>query len=147
MPTIKAPGRYSAKVIDASLGESSTEKRTPFVSLYLETEEGAHIGAWLYLSEAAFNRSLETMQKCFAFDGDFENVRALVGKPCSIVVEEENDDKGKPQMRVKWINPIGGGAKPAPEGLAAKLTQRAKAMGATPAAKQAAPAGKSDNPW
>lgn len=147
MPTIKVPGRYTAKVIDASLGESSTEKRTPYVSLYCETEEGAHIGAWLYLSDAAFERSLETLQKCFAFDGDFENVRQVVGKTCSAVVEEEKDDKGKPQMRVKWINPVGGG-KPPPEGLAAKLTQRAKAMGVNPPAKAtaAAPA-NSDNPW
>lgn len=147
MPTIKVPGRYEAKTIDASLGEANNEKRTPYVSLYLETSEGAHIGAYLYLSDAAFPRTLETLQEVFQFDGNFENVRALVGKPCSIVVEEEKDDKGKPQMRVKWINKIGG-AKPPSEGLAARLTAKAKSMVATPAAATAkAASATSDTPF
>lgn len=136
MPKIEIPGRYAAKVIEASLGEASTG--TPYVYLSFETDEGQHIGAWLYVSDKAFENTLETLRETFGFDGNFENLGQLRAKACSITVEEEKDDKGKPRLRVRWINPPGGGGKPAPQGLAAQLTAKAARFGATP---KAAPAG------
>lgn len=143
MPAIKIPGRYTAKVLTAELGVSQNEKQTPYVNLYLQTDDGAHIGAYLYLSDAAFDKSLEALQKAFGFDGDFEKLAAqITSKECSIVVEEEKGDDGKMRMRVRWVNPLHE-SRPAPEGLAARMTARAR--GTTPAAAAVSSGATKDN--
>lgn len=103
MPKIENAGRYPATVQSAEFGES--EKGTPFLNLSLNTDDGAYIGAWLYLSEKALANSVKTLRDAFGFDGNFETViDQITGKPCSITVEFEADDKGQDRLRVKWIN-------------------------------------------
>ena len=111
MPLLEIPGRYQATVTEAKIGESA--KGTAFIQLNFETDDNNHISGWLYLSDAAIDRTFETLEEAFEFSGNFESIETeLRGKACSIVCEEEDDQKGKPRMRVKWINKVGAGVKP-----------------------------------
>lgn len=133
-----------ATVKSAEVGQSGTG--TPHVSLSLETDEGKHITAYLYLSEKAFERTAKTLQEVFGFDGDFQTVSdQVLQKKCSITVEEEDDQDGKPRMRVKWINSPRM-SKPVEESFLAKLTRKARELGIRPAPKtpSVAPAGDED---
>lgn len=144
MPLIKSPGRYTATVQSAELGQSA-EKGTPFLALLCQTEQGEDLTAFLYLSDAAFERTTKTLREVFGFDNDFETVvEQVTGKECSIVVEAE-EYEGKERMRIKWVNPVGGGAgKPLENAgsLLAQLSAKAKRIpvAAPRAAARPAPA-------
>ena len=146
MPLIKNPGRYTATVESAELGQSEA-KGTPYLSLLCKTAEGEELTAYLYLSDAAFERTTKTLREVFGFDNNFETVVAQVtGKECSIVVEAE-ESEGKTRMRVKWINAVGGSSgKPLENAgsLLAQLSAKAKRIpAATPtASRTAAPASR-----
>ena len=140
MPLIKNPGRYTATVESAELGQS--EKGTPFVSLLCKTEQGEELTAYLYLSDAALERTTKTLREVFAFDNNFESVvQQVTGKPCSIVVEAE-EYEGKTRMKVKWVNSVSGSsAKPLDNAasLLAQLSAKAKRIpAAAPAATRTA---------
>jgi hypothetical protein len=119
MPLISKPGRYAVTVSKAEVGESATG--TPYVYLGFDTEAGEHIGAWVYFSDKAFERSLQTLEDALDFDGDFACVDQMIGRPCSIVVEE-HDYQGKTALRVRWINSPSKPPVPPPPGLAEKLS-------------------------
>lgn len=146
MPLIKNPGRYTATIESAELGQSEA-KGTPYLSLLCKTAEGEELTAYLYLSDAAFERTTKTLREVFGFDNNFETVVAQVtGKECSIVVEAE-EYEGKTRMRVKWINAVGGSSgKPLENAgsLLAQLSAKAKRIpaAAPSAARTAAPASR-----
>ena len=145
MPLIQNPGRYTATVESAELGQS--EKGTPFLALLCKTDQGEELNAYLYLSDAAVERTVKTLREVFAFDNSFESVvQQVTGKPCSIVVEAE-EFEGKTRMKVKWVNTVGGSAgKPLENAgtLLAQLSAKAKRIpAAAPAAtRTAAPAAR-----
>lgn len=124
MPLLEEEGRFAAKVTAAALGESS--KGSPFVQLNFETDEGS-IARRLYLSEAAWDYSFKNLQEVFEFDGDFENLKQLVGKECSITTEHELGVDDKERLVVKWINGTGGPKMDpnARQSLAARLSAKA----------------------
>ena len=137
-------GKHTATVIAAALTESS--KGTPCVQIEFDAS-GETITAWLYLSDAAFERSVKTLRDAFGFDDEFENLAdQLVGQKCQIVVEEEADDKGQLRPRVKWINSLRSAPRPLSnaEVLIAKLS--AKAARIVREVEAAAPK-KSGNPF
>jgi hypothetical protein len=104
MPLIQKADRHSVKVKSAKLGESKTG--TPFVELEFENASAETILGWLYLSEAAFERSVQVLRETFGFDNNFETLPAqLQDKSCSITTEFENFE-GKDRLKVKWINPL-----------------------------------------
>lgn len=128
MPAVAIPGRYAATVTQAQFGQSP-KTGTPFLELGLETDEGEHISAWLYLSEKAFENTTRRLQEAFGFDGDYETAPEQIrGKPCSITVEEEESDDGKRRLRVAWVNPPRA-AKPLEEGFLARLSAKARTLG------------------
>ena len=140
MPLIKNPGRYTATVQSAELGQS--DKGTPFLSLACKTDQGEELTAYLYLSDAAVERTVKTLREVFAFDNSFESVvQQVTGKPCSIVVEAE-EYEGKTRMKIKWVNSVGGSsAKPLDNAasLLAQLSAKAKRIpAAAPAATRTA---------
>ena len=142
MPLIKNPGRYTATVETAELGQSEA-KSTPYLSLLCKTAEGEELTAYLYLSDAAFERTTKTLREVFGFDNNFEAVVAQVtGKECSIVVEAE-EFEGKTRMKVKWVNTVGGGSgKPLENAgsLLVQLSARAKRIpAAAPTSARTAP--------
>jgi hypothetical protein len=118
-------GKHVATVTAAALSESS--KGTPCVQIEFDAN-GDTATAWLYLSDAAFERAVKTLRDAFGFDDDFETLAdQLVGKQCQIVVEEEADDKGVLRPRVKWINSLRSAPRPLSnaEVLTAKLSAKA----------------------
>ncbi|MCA1995928.1 MAG: hypothetical protein LDL56_01735 [Armatimonadetes bacterium] len=130
MPQLKLPGRYPATVLQASVGEAQNANHTPYAMLLLRTDQGEQTDAFLYLSEKAFDRSVRTLVEVFGFNGDFETLdEQLRDKRCAIVAEEEQDDFGRPRVRVRWINPE---APPrADTELLVRLTKRAAVLLAT----------------
>ena len=141
-------GKHTATVTGAFLSESS--KGTPCVQIEFDAS-GETITAWLYLSDAAFERSVKTLRDAFGFDDDFETLaQQLVEKQCQIVVEEEADDKGNLRPRVKWINSLRSAPRPLSNAevltakLSAKASRIAREVGAAtrPAAPVAQKSGK-----
>lgn len=105
MPLLEEEGRYNAKVTAAELNEVG-ENNTPCVQLTFETDEGSISGS-VWLSDKAFDRSLGVLKECFEFDGNFEDLKPLVGQECSITTELE-EYKDEKRLKVKWLNPKGG---------------------------------------
>ena len=146
MPLIQNPGRYTATAKTVDLGQSA-EKGTPYVSILFENEQGEDLTAFLYLSDAALERTVRTLREVFGFNDDFGTIKEQVtGKQASIVVEAE-EFGGKTRMKVKWINTVGGGSgKPLENAstLLAQLSARAKRIpaAAPAAARTAAPAAR-----
>ncbi|HTJ77698.1 MAG TPA: hypothetical protein VL357_01760 [Rariglobus sp.] len=138
MPLINSAGRHAVTAKQVQLGQSDTG--TPFVQIAFEDDAGAAITGWLYLSEAAFERTVAVLREVFGFDDNFDTIVGQVeGKRCSIVCENETY-QGKERLKVKWINPEGGGggapAKPLSNQseLLKQLTAKAARI-AKPAAK------------
>lgn len=75
------------------------------VALGFETDDGEGIYGYLYLTDKAADRSIETLETVFDFNLNFETIAdQLMGKRCSVTCKEE-EYQGKQTMRVQWINP------------------------------------------
>lgn len=121
------------RVTSAATGLSS--KGTANIEIGFELlDRTAEITGWLYLSDAAFDRALKVLRECFGFNDDFATVSTqLVGKECSITVQEEAEEKngiptGKTRNRVQWINPLRAAREitPVADSMLNRLTERAK---------------------
>jgi hypothetical protein len=108
-----APGRHSVRVVHHALGRSS--KGTPRVTVQFEDVNGERIVWDGYLSDAALERTLASLQILgwdpVANDGRVDSLNGtgiLVDNEAEIVVEHEvyNEDI---QAKVKWVNAPGGG--------------------------------------
>jgi len=133
-------GKHQATVTGAFLSESS--KGTPCVQIEFDAN-GETATAWLYLSDAAFERAVKTLRDAFGFDDNFETLPdQLIGKQCQIVVEDEADDKGVLRPRVKWINSLRSAPRPLSnaEVLTAKLSAKASRIAREVGAASRAPA-------
>jgi hypothetical protein len=126
------PGKYLAKCVRAELGETKTGK--PQVILEFEVVgdnawAGMTITAYSFLTDAAMDRTLESLRYCGWTGNDINDLSGVMTNEVEIVVEEETYE-GKTHSRVKWINRIGGstGRGPlAPDKLAqvnARIRQR-----------------------
>lgn len=142
MSKLQKAGQYVAVVEKPEhwIGESSNEAATPFIYLPLTISEGDRKGdtiSWYgYLSEAAFDRTIESLVKAFPdWDGALDtlayNRYSFEGKTCSIVVEGE-EYKGKINYKVKWLNNVEGLSGPKPlkslQDLIANMGSRSKAI-------------------
>lgn len=114
-------GRHDATVAAVRLTQSGLG--TPQVDILLSTPHGQGVHT-LYFSEKAGHDSMDRLVETFGFNGDFAALdHQLVGKQCSITVQEEFDDKGTSKgNRIRWINPY----RPmlSPEALAKDLTAK-----------------------
>lgn len=104
MSKIETVGRHEVTVKSATFGES--KNGTSFVEFSFEDATGASILGWLYLSTAAFERSVQVLRECFGFNNTFETLPVQVmGKKCAITTEYEKYE-GEDRLKVKWINPL-----------------------------------------
>lgn len=120
-------GQHEVTVSACSVGESS-KKGTPGVFLTFRDDAGATIEGSLWLSEKAFERTVQTLRECFNFDDNFDTIEGqTVEKRCSITVEGEPDqnDATKVWPRVKWINPLRAAAKPVASDFLKQLSAKA----------------------
>jgi len=140
---VSTAGKFLAKVKtppNGWFGEAGT-KATPFIRIPLIVTEGDEKGkeiVWRgYVTPNAFDNTIKTLTKAFGWDGDIEALTAeksdpFSGKEVQVVCEEE-EYEGQTRIKVRWLNPVGGGAaKLDKEKLAAlaKLTKKAKAVSA-----------------
>lgn len=126
MPQLTTPGTYECTVTSAVVDDSEPTK--PVLVLEYATSDSHTIRSWNYLHGGAFQITLDMLRAVFGFDDNFDTVEGqTVGKPCSIVVDNETYN-GKTRLRVKFTNRIGGGAtlKPAAGSTLAKLSSLAK---------------------
>jgi hypothetical protein len=104
-------GKYIARAEEAEFSQSRTGTDQCRVTLRIEgsDQEGALIDAYLYFSEAAADRSIDSLQLmgCTFPGGDITDTVGLGRRPVEIVVEHENYN-GKVRAKVKWINEFGG---------------------------------------
>ncbi|EIP99356.1 hypothetical protein OpiT1DRAFT_03870 [Opitutaceae bacterium TAV1] len=135
MKALQEEGRFAVTASNTQFGESSTG--TPFIQITFTTDDQQTITGWLYLSEKAFERTLEVMREVFGFDDNFDTLTGQVdGKRCSIVTEFEAGQDGKPRLKVRWVNTEGGGMK-APNPISNQsaflrdMTRRAKMLART----------------
>lgn len=167
MNYLKTAGNFDCVVVDdASNGLfESTEKKTPGIRLMLEVlspaAQAGEVIAWSgWLSDAAFERTTQTINEVFGFGGNYgevaENPNLFSQQQCSIVTEMETDrdDASKQHLRVKWLNPLGGKGGSAPvleinaaKDLAKRLTARATALLKSSGATLPAPGPKSAVPY
>lgn len=113
---ISQAGRYEGVVEQPqSWLAKSKDKGTPSIRLPIRVindpeEEGALIYWDGWLTDNAFERTIETLVAAFGFDGDLNGLEAgsqtLAGMPCQIEVEME-EYNGKSRAKVKWLNPPG----------------------------------------
>jgi hypothetical protein len=151
MPKITEAGEYLATVTSADFGES--DKGSPYLTLNFATEDGAHIRAFMYLTEKALPYSVKSLKEAFGFDGDFERaVEQTTGRQARITVELE-EYEGEERAKVKFINNVNGGfhAKPVAnlQSFLKGLSEKAKRMpGPAPAkpAPSAAPSRPAPKP-
>lgn len=124
MPLLNKAGRF--KCVVKPCGESwigeSTGKGTLYIGLPLEVTEGEeagkHITASLYLSEAAFDNTIERMAEVFGWDGDLDALMngqfSFEGMECSIETEMEDwtnaEGVTSKRCKVAWVNRVGGGS-------------------------------------
>ncbi len=103
------PGKYRAKATAWGLGETSSGKpeiaiEFGFTSLDLAGQSITWHG---YLSEAAFNRTVESLRHCGWKGDDFSDLEGLGANEVELVVEEE-EYEGKVHAKVRWVNRAGG---------------------------------------
>lgn len=109
-------GRYKARATDGALG--ATSKGAPEVAIMFELSEvPGHRLAWYgFFTEKTEEKTLEAL---FACGWDGENIEQLAGiteneVELVVEVEEQRDEQNRPtgnwRNRVRWVNPLGGGA-------------------------------------
>ncbi|MBE2178892.1 MAG: hypothetical protein IAE97_00265 [Chthoniobacterales bacterium] len=101
-------------------GENKTPYiRIPCIVLDAGDQQGKEIVWQGWLTDAAFDRTVETLCKVFGWDGDMfaltDGQYTFDGLECEIVAESETY-QGKPRIKVAWLNQLGGGGGKAMEG-------------------------------
>ncbi|MFA5265753.1 MAG: hypothetical protein WC378_18185 [Opitutaceae bacterium] len=105
MPKIEQAGKYELTAKQASWTESN--KGTPCLAIYGETDDGKHITAYVYFSDASAKRSIEMLSTVFGVTGDAADWAGQIeGQRFSATVEVEEYD-GKTSAKVKWVNKLG----------------------------------------
>lgn len=136
---LEVKGNYFCTVKPPGKGWLGEKKGTPFIRVPLVVEDGPQEGKeilWYgYLTDAAFDRTIQTLAEVFGFDGDLDGLQngtvSFAGQECRIVTDFE-EYKGESRLKVKWLNSAGGGqldeatAKP----ILDRLRSRAKAVAA-----------------
>lgn len=140
-------GKFHCKVVapvNGWFGEAG-ENNTPYIRIPLVIdEEGDCEGDDLvfqgWLTDKSFDRTIKNLAEVFDWDGDLDALAKqlktghFVGKPCQVVLEEE-EYNGKKSIKIKWLNRADGGGKSMEstkaQGFAARFSERAKKAAAS----------------
>jgi hypothetical protein len=107
---IYATGKFRAQALEGSLGYSTTGKEEIAVQfLILEgPDEGKRITWWGYLSDAAADRTLESLLHT-GWDGEDVSVLTGLGSKDATIVIQEDTYKGVKRTKVAWVNQLSRG--------------------------------------
>ena len=95
---------------------TSKERGTPSIKCKFKLDGGEYIYHDLWLSEKAFDRTMDTLRGVFGWFGDnvvdfFKRHELLNNVEVELVIDDE-DYQGKTYKKVKYVNPIGGNFDP-----------------------------------
>lgn len=110
MPEI---GKHRARAVATKLGYASTGTAQVALQFAVVTNDGTQetgetIAAYLYLSDAAFDRSIEALRHCGWKGDDLSDLSTVGSQDCEIDVADE-EYNGETKRKVKWINGLGRG--------------------------------------
>jgi len=111
------PDTYRARAIAAALGSSSQGNAQVGVEFQIldggragdETAIGRSITWYGSFSEKAREHTFKALRVCGWQGDDVDDLTTIDSNEVQIVVAEDQDLEGNPTIRVRWINPIGGG--------------------------------------
>jgi hypothetical protein len=120
------PGTHGARAVEAQLGYTKTGKEQ--VAVQFELENGSRITWYGYFTDKTKKTTFAALRACGWVGDDLSDLSGLVSNEVEVVIEEEDDQNGKPRMRVRWVNSPGGGsialAKPMGEAQAAAFAKK-----------------------
>jgi hypothetical protein len=151
------PDTYRARAIGAALGSTSQGK--PQIGVEFQILDGGRAGddsavgksiTWYgsFASEKAIEITMKALRICGWQGDDLDDLTTIDANEVAIVVEEDQDLQGNPQIRVRWVNALGGGGiamknrmdETAARAFAAEMRGYAiQSRGAAPPARPAAP--------
>lgn len=108
-------GKYKARAVDVKLCKVNNEKETPYVAVVFEVVDGESKGERVkwegWLSEAAQERTLESLVHCGWDQADIRKLESVKKKDATIIVEHEQDakDPKKTWPKVAWVNALSNG--------------------------------------
>lgn len=104
------PGSYNARAKQFALGLTSTMKEQVAVQFAIVGGplDGQTITWYGYFTEAAVERTLESLRICGWAGDDLSDLTGTEANEVQIVVEEEPDQQGVARPRVRWVNELRG---------------------------------------
>lgn len=152
------PDTYTARAIGAALATTSQGKPQIGVEFQLidggrggdDSAVGKSITWYGSFSDKAVEHTFKALRVCGWQGDDLDDLSTIDTNEVSIVVAEDQDLDGNPQIRVRWINPVGGGGialknrmdETSARAFAAEMRGYAiQSRGAAPPARPAAPRG------
>lgn len=129
-------GIFRGRAKSWALCEASTG--TPQIAVAFETQmpDGPKVRTWYgFLSEAAFERTIEGLRNAGWTGDDLANIESL-DQEVDLVFEDETDQQGVIRERIRWVNKVGGLAIKAPmpaekaKSFAASMRGRIRAIDA-----------------
>lgn len=127
-------GIHQAKPISAALGETKNGKEHVAIQFDVNGERVTYYGFFGTDKQTEF--TVKALRTC-GWTGDDLTAIQLSTAPVELVVEEQ-EYNGQPQVRVKYVNPIGGKARQAMDAAKARaFAERMKAKVAATNAQQA----------
>jgi hypothetical protein len=142
--TLIAEGTWKARPMSAVLGMSSngTEQIGVDMMLLEGPNEGERISFYGYFSEAAFDRTIESLQH-MGWDGNDLSDLSTIGTADPYIVIAHEEYNGEVSAKVKWVNAAGGVAMKKRMNPAEHLSFAQRMRGKLLAAKQKNGGGKS----
>ena len=146
-------GTFKAKAKTWTLAEASTGTLQVAVEFEFASDADGTLEriTWYgYLTDAAFNRTIEALRHCGWKGDDLSDLQGLDANEVELVLAEE-EYKGHVNIRVQWVNKPGGLAVKAPlaadkaKAFAASMRDRIRGLDASKG-KPAAPAAKKPTP-
>jgi hypothetical protein len=107
------PGKYTAIAREWKLGETDNT-HTPFIGVQFELLDESVAGVTMnwsgWLSDAAIDRTLESLRACGWRGKDISDLTGIGDRRVTVTVDNE-EYKGKTFPRIKFVNMLGGGLK------------------------------------
>lgn len=98
-----AAGTYKARAVSGHLSVAQTG--TEFVGvLFTLSEGGEQVPYRGWLTDKTLKSTLKALRACGWEGDDLSDLRGIDRNEVYLVIEHEEDDRGRMQARVKWVN-------------------------------------------
>src|SRR3954471_896426 len=104
MSDLHETGRFRARAIEGAWGRS--QNGTEQVAVMFELETGAKLTWYGYLTEAAAERTMNSLIACGV--SDLETLEGLSNDEVEVTVEHDTYNE-KTRAKINWVNALGSG--------------------------------------